>query len=65
MDYIESVEKCVYEDANRVAKIAMEAYKNGEVERLNPILMTKVLLNIVKFQVEYKTITHETRRFRH
>ncbi len=35
MDYIESVEKCVYEDANRVAKIAMEAYKNGEVDEVN------------------------------
>ena len=35
MDYIESVEKCVYEDANRVAKLAMEAYKNGEVDEVN------------------------------
>ena len=35
MDYIESVEKCVYEDANRVAKAAMEAYKNGEVDEVN------------------------------
>lgn len=35
IDYIESVEKCVYEDANRVAKAAMEAYKNGEVDEVN------------------------------
>ena len=35
MDYIESVEKCVYEDANRVAQTAMEAYKNGEVDEVN------------------------------
>ena len=35
IDYIESVEKCVYEDANRVALAAMEAYKNGEVDEVN------------------------------
>ena len=35
MDYIESVEKCVYEDANRVAQVAMEAYKNGEIDEVN------------------------------
>ena len=35
IDYIESVEKCVYEDANRVAQAAMEAYKNGEVDEDN------------------------------
>lgn len=35
MDYIESVEKCVYEDASRVAQVAMEAYKNGEVDEVN------------------------------
>ena len=35
IDYIESVEKCVYEDANRVAQAAMEAYKNGEVYEVN------------------------------
>ena len=35
IDYIESVEKCVYEDANRVAQPAMEAYKNGEVDEVN------------------------------
>ena len=35
IDYIESVEKCVYEDANRVAQTAMEAYKNGEVDEDN------------------------------
>ena len=35
IDYIESVEKCVYEDANRVAQTAMEAYKNGEVDEVN------------------------------
>ncbi|MGM9544293.1 MAG: ATP synthase F1 subunit gamma [Romboutsia timonensis] len=35
IDYIESVEKCVYEDANRVAQVAMEAYKNGEVDEVN------------------------------
>ena len=34
IDYIESVEKCVYEDANRVAQTAMEAYKNGEVDEV-------------------------------
>lgn len=35
IDYIESVEKCVYEDVNRVAQTAMEAYKNGEVDEVN------------------------------
>ena len=35
IDYIESVEKCVYEDANREAQTAMEAYKNGEVDEVN------------------------------
>ena len=35
IDYIESVEKCVYEDANRVSQTAMEAYKNGEVDEVN------------------------------
>ena len=35
IDYIESVEKCVYEDAYRVAQAAMEAYKNGEVDEVN------------------------------
>ena len=35
IDYIESVEKCVYEDANRVAQTAMEAYKNGEVDEVD------------------------------
>ena len=35
IDYIESVEKCFYEDANRVAQTAMEAYKNGEVDEVN------------------------------
>lgn len=35
IDYIESVEKCVYEDANRVAQTAMEAYKNGEIDEVN------------------------------
>ena len=35
IDYIESVEKCVYEDANRVAQTAMEAYKKGEVDEVN------------------------------
>ena len=35
IDYIESEEKCVYEDANRVAQTAMEAYKNGEVDEVN------------------------------
>ena len=35
IDYIESGEKCVYEDANRVAQTAMEAYKNGEVDEVN------------------------------
>ena len=35
IDYIESVEKCVYEDANRVAQAAMEAYKNGDVDEVN------------------------------
>ena len=35
IDYIESVEKCVYEDANRVAQTAMETYKNGEVDEVN------------------------------
>ena len=35
IDYIESVEKCAYADANRVAQTAMEAYKNGEVDEVN------------------------------
>ena len=34
-EVIDSVEKCVYEDANRVAQTAMEAYKNGEVDEVN------------------------------
>lgn len=35
IDSIESVEDAVYEDANRVAQVAMEAYKNGEVDEVN------------------------------
>ena len=35
IDYIESVEKCVYEDANILSQAAMEAYKNGEVDEVN------------------------------
>ena len=35
IDSIESVEKCTYEDANRAAQAAMEAYKNGEVDEVN------------------------------
>lgn len=35
IDSIESVEDAVYEDANRVAKVAMEAYKKGEVDEVN------------------------------
>ena len=35
IDSIESVEDAVYEDANRVAQRAMEAYKNGEVDEVN------------------------------
>ena len=35
IDSIQSVEDAVYEDANRVAQRAMEAYKNGEVDEVN------------------------------
>ena len=35
IDSIDSVEEAVYEDANRVAQRAMEAYKNGEVDEVN------------------------------
>ncbi len=35
IDSIESVEDAVYEDASRVAQIAMDAYKNGEVDEVN------------------------------
>ncbi|MDK2564802.1 ATP synthase F1 subunit gamma [Romboutsia sedimentorum] len=35
IDSIESVEDAVYEDASRVAKIAMNAYQNGEVDEVN------------------------------
>ncbi|MEG1284380.1 MAG: ATP synthase F1 subunit gamma [Romboutsia sp.] len=35
VDSVDSVEDAVYEDANRVAKVAMEAYKNGEVDEVN------------------------------
>lgn len=35
IDSIQSVEEAVYEDANRVAQRAMEAYKNGEVDEVN------------------------------
>ena len=35
IDSIDSVEDAVYEDANRVAQRAMEAYKNGEVDEVN------------------------------
>ncbi len=40
IDSIPSVEDAVYEDANRVAQVAMEAYKNGEVDEVN-IVYTK------------------------
>lgn len=35
IDSIETVEDAVYEDANRVAQVAMEAYKKGEVDEVN------------------------------
>lgn len=35
VDFIETVEDANYEDANRVAQVAMEAYKNGEVDEVN------------------------------
>jgi F-type H+-transporting ATPase subunit gamma len=35
IDSIDSVEDAVYEDANRVAQRAMEAYINGEVDEVN------------------------------
>lgn len=35
IDSIPSVEYAVYEDANRVAQTAMEAYKNGDVDEVN------------------------------
>lgn len=35
IDSIESVEDAVYEDASRVAQIAMNAYQNGEVDEVN------------------------------
>jgi F-type H+-transporting ATPase subunit gamma len=35
IDSIETVENATYEDANRVAKAAMDAYKKGEVDEVN------------------------------
>lgn len=35
IDFIETVEDAIYEDANRVAQKAMEAFKNGEVDEVN------------------------------
>ena len=35
IDSIETVENATYEDANRVAQAAMEAYKKGEVDEVN------------------------------
>lgn len=35
IDSVESVEDAVYEDASRVAQIAMNAYQNGEVDEVN------------------------------
>ena len=35
IDSIETVENATYEDANRVAQVAMEAYKKGEVDEVN------------------------------
>lgn len=35
IDSIDTVEGAVYDDANRVAQRAMEAYKNGEVDEVN------------------------------
>lgn len=35
MDFIDTVEEATYEDANRVAQRAMDAYKNGEVDEVN------------------------------
>ena len=35
IDYIETVENALYEDASRVANKVMEAYKNGEVDEVN------------------------------
>lgn len=35
VDFIPTVEDATYEDANRVAQVAMEAYKNGEVDEVN------------------------------
>ncbi|MGX4601497.1 ATP synthase F1 subunit gamma [Faecalimicrobium sp. JNUCC 81] len=35
MDSIGTVEEATYEDANRVAQRAMDAYKNGEVDEVN------------------------------
>lgn len=35
IDFVESVEDANYDEANRVSKIAMEAFKNGEVDEVN------------------------------
>lgn len=35
IDYIETVEDALYEDASRVANKVMEAYKNGEIDEVN------------------------------
>ncbi len=35
VDFIESVEGASYEEADKVAKLAMEAFKNGEVDEVN------------------------------
>ncbi|MGL5348830.1 MAG: ATP synthase F1 subunit gamma [Peptostreptococcaceae bacterium] len=42
IDSIETVEQASYEDANRVAQAAMEAYKRGEVDEVN-LVYTKFI----------------------
>lgn len=42
IDSIETVEHATYEDANRVAQAAMDAYKNGEVDEVN-LVYTKFI----------------------
>lgn len=42
IDSIETVERATYEDANRVAHAAMNAYKNGEVDEVN-LVYTKFI----------------------
>lgn len=47
IDSIETVERATYEDANRVAHAAMNAYKNGEVDEVN-LVYTKFISALIQ-----------------